>query len=354
MSPNSDDPADGDSTAAEPQPDSGSASEPSAIESGVGQRLRYWLSLPERTLRSGTGLVAGALRESASLLVPRSFQDSQTYTVLVRQMLDFLAEDVGGVVRGAAQPGEEKIDNFVARKAVGNFLEMASLATLHLSPLTLLAVFSDVAYGSQAYLEELAAELKKQGVIDENSTVHHAGDLLSAIAEASRTTAKAFNTPPLSVEGLKQTIDEARAAASGIRPGDLVPEAEIRRLWDQMRELARRERVDLLTLSGAVTMQSLSSLGTLSRGALSTVRVTHALVDRHIVGHYAQAIDRIRDQGLYRSLAETSGPYLAAVWENFSANKSTITEDVLSGKLPGSAWTAARRWLGSGADKAVE
>ncbi len=143
---------------------------------------------------------------------------------------------------------------------------MASLATLHLSPLTLLAVLSDVAYGSQAYLEELAAELKKQGVIDEHSTVLHAGDLLAAVAQASRTTAHAFNTPPLSVEGLKQTIDEARAAASAIRPADLIPEAEIRRLWDQMHELAKRENVDLLTLSGAVTMQSLATLGTLTRG----------------------------------------------------------------------------------------
>ena len=322
--------------------------EQSPSESGLGQQIRFWLSMPERTLRSGTGVVAGALRESASLIVPRSFQDSQTYTVFVRQMLDFMVEDVGGVAPRAGEAGAGQVDNFVARKAVGNFLELASLATLHLSPLTILAVFSDVAYGSQAYLEELAVELKRQGVIDENSTVHHAGDLLAAVAEASRTTAKAFNTPPLSVEGLKQTIDEARAAAGGIRPADLLPEAEIRRMWGQMRELAERENVSLLTLSGAVTMQSLSSLGTLSRGALSTVRVTHALVDRHIVRHYADAIGRIRAAGLYGTLAETCEPYLTAVWENFSAAKSTITEDLLSGKLTGNAWSAARRWLGAG------
>ena len=250
--------------------------EPAPEDSGLGQQVRFWLSMPERTLRSGTGVLAGALRESAALVVPRSFQDSQTYTVFVRQMLDFLAEDVGGVAARDGQDGAAKVDNFVARKAVGNFLELASLATLHLSPLTILAVFSDVAYGSQAYLEELAAELKRQGVIDENSKVHHAGDLLAAVAEASRTTAKAFDTPPLSVEGLKQTIDEARSAASGIRPADLLPEADIRRIWEQMRELAQREDVNLLTLSGAVTIQSLSTLGTLTRGALSTVRVTGA------------------------------------------------------------------------------
>src|ERR1700748_2985922 len=127
---------------------------PPPAEGRFGQQLRYLLSLPERSLRSGSGVVAGALRESAALIVPRSFQDSQTYTVLVAQMLNFLAEDVGGVAPAAAAGNAEKADNFVARKAVGNFLDMASLATLHLSPLTLLAIVSDVAYGSQKYLEE--------------------------------------------------------------------------------------------------------------------------------------------------------------------------------------------------------
>ena len=37
---------------------------------------------------------------------------------------------------------QNPIDNFVARKTVGNFIELAGLATLHLSPLTLLAVVS--------------------------------------------------------------------------------------------------------------------------------------------------------------------------------------------------------------------
>ncbi len=312
---------------------------------GIAQQLRFWLSLPERTLRSGTGLVAGSLRESAALLVPRSFQDSQSYTVFVRQMLDFLAEDVGGVTR-SAEGGSNRGEDFVARKTVGNFLELASLATLHVSPLTVLAVFSDLAYGSQVYLKELAGELQRQGVIADDSRVEHASDLLAAVAAATRTTAKAFDTPPLSVEGLKQTIDEAKAAASGIRPGDLLSEADIRQLWDQMRELARREDVNLLTLSGAVTLQSLSTLGTLTHGALSTVRVTGALVDQHIVRHYTDAIRRIHAAGLYGTLRQTCEPYFLAVWHNFSPERATLTEDLLSGKLTGQLWTSARRWLG--------
>ena len=225
------------------------------------------------------------------------------------------------------------------------------MATLHLSPLTVLAVFSDMAYGSQAYLQELAEELKKQGVIDEQSKIHHASDLLSAVAEASHTTSQAFNTPPLSVEGLKQTLDETRAALKNIRPDQVLSEADIRHLWHQMRELARRENVDLLRLSGAITIESLGTLGSMSRGALSTVRVTNALMQRHIVDHYVHAMARIREEGIYRSLVATSEPYMHAVWENFASHKSTITEGLLSGKLAGSAWQAARRWLGKEASE---
>ena len=97
-------------------------------------------------------------------------------------------------------------------KAVGNFIELAGLATLHLSPLTLLAIVSDVAYGSQTYLNELAEELKSEGLIPEKSTISHASDLLDAVREASGVTAQAFDLPPTSIEGLRNTIQQTQDA----------------------------------------------------------------------------------------------------------------------------------------------
>jgi hypothetical protein len=106
--------------------------EASARRPAIGQ-LGYVLSLPERALRTGTGLLGGVVRESASLLVPRSFQNSRTYTMMVRQMLDFLVHDVGRVSQGENPSSTAEVDNYVARKAVGNFVDMASLATLHVT-----------------------------------------------------------------------------------------------------------------------------------------------------------------------------------------------------------------------------
>ena len=41
-------------------------------------------------------------------------------------------------------------------------------------------------------------------------------------------------------------------------------------------------------------------------------------------------------------------PIAMHVVQNFSSHRPTITADVLSGKLAGSAWSAVRRWLGRG------
>lgn len=311
-------------------------------------RLLYWLSVPERAVRSGAGLVGGALRESAALLVPQSFQSSRTYTVMVRQMLDFLAEDVGGVQRKPATSDQPGVENFVARKAVGNFVDMASLATLHVSPLLLLAIVSDIAYGSQSYLQELSDELKREDIIAPGSKIEHASDLLSAVADATHTTSQAFNTPPLSVDGLRVTIEQTRQAVSAIDPTKILGPQEIRALWDEMRSVATRENVNLLAVSGAVTLGALGKIATTGRGALSGVRVAGQLFDRHVLDHYSQSLATIRSAGLFPTLAKTSQPYIAAVWQNFSSHRPTLTAEILSGRLAGNAWTAVSRWLGRG------
>ena len=308
--------------------------------------MLFSLSLPERALRGTSGVVGGALRESAALLVPQAFQNSKTYSVMIRQMLDFMAEDIGGVERNEKAGGPPPVENFVARKTVGNFIDLAGWATMHLSPLMILAVVSDVAYGSQAYLRDLADELKKEGVIDQSSTIDHVDDLLEAVATMSKTTASVFDTPPLSVDGLRETIEQTRQAATSLDPTTVIPLAEVKRLWDDIHEIAAREGVNPLAISSAMTLYSLDKIGTLGRGALSTVKVAGTLFDRHVLRHYADALAAIRVAGFYATVAQTSKPYTEALWRNFSSEKTTITEDLLNGKLLGAAWTTARKWLG--------
>ena len=76
--------------------------------------LLYGISLPERTLRSAAGVVSGALRESADLLVPQAFKSSKSYHVFIRQGLTFLAEDdlgVAQVVVWGRETGDPVLDS---------------------------------------------------------------------------------------------------------------------------------------------------------------------------------------------------------------------------------------------------
>ena len=131
----------------------------------------YGLTLPERTVRSAAALISGAAGESVALIVPRSFQDSKSYRVFVQQMLDMVSHDVGGVKKETPETDEANqaaaAENYVAKKTVGTFIDLAGMSMMHVSPLTVLAIVSDVAHGSTYYLNELATELKSQGVIND-------------------------------------------------------------------------------------------------------------------------------------------------------------------------------------------
>lgn len=304
--------------------------------------LLYGLSLPERALRSASGVVGGTLRESAALLVPQAFRNSKTYSIMIQQMLDFLAEDVGGVTRAGGAGGDSTKD-FVARKAVGSFIDMASLATLHLSPMLLLAIVGDVAYGSRAYLHELAADLKKQGVVDQRSTIDNVDDLLAAVAGAAEKTAGTLNAPPISLDGLKRTVEDTRSAIGKIDPAKVLPQAELQRLWDDIHVVAANEGLNPIAVSGAVTLRALGAIASVGRGALSTATAAGTLLDRHVLDHYVAAVREIRAKGVYASLQATARPYVEAVWDNFSAKRATLTEDLLSGRLIARACSAVRR-----------
>jgi hypothetical protein len=309
--------------------------------------LMYSLSLPERTLRSTTAVVGGALGGSMKLLVPQAFRSSRSYTIFVQQMLDFMVEDVGGVElpKEETEPEDPEVEAFVARKTVGSFVEIAGWATLHLSPVTVLAIFSDLAYGSKTYLNELSGELKAKGVIDPETTIDQVSDLLDAVSRTSGMTAQAFDMPPISVEGLKKTVQQTREAIAKTSPTQLIPQSEVKRLWSEMKETAEQQEVNLLSISSTMTLYTLNKVGTMGKGTLSAVTVAGNMFDRHILDHYRNGLGDIRSRGIYTTLSENSQPYMAAAWNNFSTSKSTITEDLFSGVLFARGWRAVRDWF---------
>ncbi len=303
--------------------------------------MLYGLSIPERTLRSTVAMAGGLVRETTDLIIPQAFRDSRTYRSFIEQLLDFWVQDIGGVEQPKDKESMTDVENYVARKAICNLIELASLATLHLSPLTVLAIVSDVAYGSKTYLRELSKELKQQGVIDEHSTIDSAADLLSAVSDASGKTSKAFDIPPLSVDGLKETIKQTKEAVKSIKPTQIIPQQEIKRLWDEIHVTATQQEMSILEVGGAMTMYTINKIGKVGKGALSTVRVAGNLFDKHIFDFYTDSLIDITNKGIFTSVAESSKPYIEAIWKNFSTEKDTVTEGMFSGRLLARCW----RWF---------
>jgi hypothetical protein len=334
-----------------------SATRPDDADPGIDSVFRfltYSLSLPERAVRGTTAIVSGLVGESAQLLIPGAFQDSRTYKTFVSQMLDFLAKDVGGVRKpspGADNPAEPsgenvQVENFVARKTVANFIDLAGLATIHVSPLMILAIVSDVAYGSKAYLQELAGELRKQGVIDERSTINGVQDLLDSIGHATGTTAQSMDLAPLTVEEVRKSLAQTAEAVRQIDVRKALPQAEVRRLWDDMKSVSEQQQVTLFQIGSAMAMYSLNQAANLGKGAVASVQVAGQLFDRRILEHYRTGLSEINNKGIYGLLAESSQPYFDAVWNNFSTRRPTLTEGLLHGKLTARLWSGVKGLFG--------
>ena len=72
-------------------------------------------------------------------------------------------------------------------------------------------------------------------------------------------------------------------------------------------------------------------------------------MDRHLFEHYRQWLEEINQNGIYAMVAQSSQPYLDAVWYNFAQDRPTITEDIVSGKMAGRVWdsvsNSVKGWL---------
>lgn len=336
---------------------SAEADVPGSIAESLFSGLMYGLSLPERFVRSAVGVTAGTAIDLAEFVVPQAFRDSKSYEVMVRNSLGFLASGIGKVAETsplpspvATLPAGDAIaatgaGTVIAKKAAATFIDIAGLATLHVSPVWILAIVSDAAYGTQTYLNELAEELQKQGLIDDSSTIHRVDDLFAAVKRATGTAASSFDLPPLSLEELRTSLTQTRNALREVDPTQLIPEAEISRVWNEMRDVASQEDVSLLGVSAAMTMRTVESIKGLTQGSLTGLFVAGQIVNRNIFGHYRTALAEIRSQGIWVSVRNTYQPYVALASGNFTASRKTWTEQVLDPGHVTRAWTAVRGWF---------
>jgi hypothetical protein len=276
----------------------------------MARRAAFLASLPERLVRSLVGSVAGAVHETAEVVLPRFARRSRLYEATAKNLLRIAIELVGDVERSAPK-GEPDAGELAKRKTAGNVVEFGSIAAFGFSPLWLLAAASDVSHGSRVYLDSLVTELKRGGVLREDAELRSLDDLLAALEGASGTTARLVDLPPLELRELRTSIAELRSSA-----GELPSPGELAALYNGLRKEAARERRSLLEVSTGVGLAFLLSARNLGRD--------------HVVVPYREDWRPLRREGFATYARRVAKPYGAAIAGHFDADRATWTDRALA------------------------
>jgi hypothetical protein len=261
-------------------------------------------------VRAVAAALAGALYESAHLLLPQLVRRSRFYEATAKNALRIAIELVGGVegaTRGQAEVGAGEI---AKRKAAGNVIELGSIAAFGFSPLWLLAAASDVLRGSRVYLDALIAELKDAGVLAQDAHVGSVDELLGALERTSGRTAGLIDVPPVELAGLRRSLAELRTDAAS-----LPSPAELARVFEGLKREADAERASLLELSSGIGLAFLVSARKVGRA--------------HVVDPYREDWRPLRQEGLAAYARRIAQPYREAVAGHFDRRRPTFTERAL-------------------------
>lgn len=288
---------------------------------GLKDALLYALSLPERLLRSTSAAVGGVSKLMTDTLLPKSVRGLTFYQYFVGNTQRLLIESLGEVKTGA---GAEKLpDDYVARKIVGNAADAAGLFAFHFSPVWFFALVGDAATGTRGYLGRIVAELEKDGALPPGSKIESVDRLLGALTAASVKSASPLDAPPLSKEELATLSSEIGGAYAELYRSaqGTLPTPDV--LWNGFVELARREKLPLLKMSGAMALAATKA----------TAQASGGLFYEKILLSYAESLSEVRAKGFAPFFVEVSTPYIEAVTGAFSLSKASFTERLL-GRAP--------------------
>ena len=296
----------------------------------TGRSLRgYLLSLPERAIRSATAMSAGLLREVGDAVLPRQIRGTKLYQNMVEATLRFLIEQVGEVE--GAYPAEGRLaENFAARRAAGNGIELAGILAFRASPVWVLAALADVSGAGRSLIREIAESLKKEGLLEPESEFTTADQLLDGLQRTSGRLADSVNTPPLDVAGLRRELHELRAEAKRI-PAALMPGPErIRRQWEELKDTAAAEKRPVFQVASLMALSAMervpANLLWLSRSAAVAARQTGESVGGVLLDHYSGTLNDIRGVGFLAYWSEQFRPYLRGAAAQFSREKESWIE----------------------------
>ena len=292
----------------------------------------YLLSLPERIVRSALGLGAGVAREVGEVALPDGVRHTQLYQNLVDATLRYLIEQVGGA-EGIYKSDDVLPENFLARRAAGNAVEVLGVVAFRASPVWVLAALADLCGMGRRLIPEIADALKTQGLLDEDTQFTTVDELLDGLERTSSRLANTINTPPLDVAGLRREWAAIREETRALQPASLPSGEAIANLWDQLKTESARQNRSIFETSSMMAVSTVRSipegLRWLSASARVGVTRTGHFLGAALLEHYRQTLAEIREVGYLKYAGRQLMPYIRAAAKQFSPQRPTLTELVL-------------------------
>jgi hypothetical protein len=289
----------------------------------------YLISLPERLARSILGLGAGALREAGEVALPPAIRRSELYQNLVDTTLRFVIEQVGGV-EGVYAAEAALPENFLARRAAGNAVEMLGIVAFRASPVWVLAALADICGVGRHVIPEIADALKAEGLLEKDAQIANIDQLLDGLERTSSRLTATINTPPLDVDGLRREWDDIRREAAALQPASLPSRETISRMWTDLKVESARQDRSVLETSSVMALSAVRAFPTGMRWLYSSARVgatrTGRIFAASLLDHYARTLTEMRQTGYVRYSARHVGPYLQAAMRQFSPSHQTLTQ----------------------------
>jgi hypothetical protein len=290
---------------------------------------RYLLSLPERLIRSVVGVGAGLAREVGVVVLPAAFRRTRLYENLVDATLRFLIEQVGGVE--GVYAGEEKLaDDFLARRAAGNVVEVLGIVAFRASPVWVLAAVADVCGAGRQLIPEIATALKEKGLLDAGSEFSSVDQVLEGLERTSARMAATINAPPLDVAALRAEWNALREDARAIPPANLPSMDAVGGLWNALKDESARQGTTVFETSSMLAIAAAGRVPEgvrwLSASAQLAAARTGSIFAGALLDHYRQTLDDLRAQGFSAYAARHVRPYLRAAAGQFAPGRPTLTE----------------------------
>jgi hypothetical protein len=292
----------------------------------------YLYSLPERLVRSLSGFSGGVALQLGDVLLPARVRRSRLYDSLVGSTLRFLIEQVGQIEAPVAEGAEPLPPDFLIRRAAGNVVELAGIASFRASPVWVLAALADIAGAGRELIGEMAIALQAEGLLEPGREFHSVDQLLDGLERTAGRLTEAVNTPPLDVASLRVEWAAIRVEAARIPTAGL-PVERLSIQWRELKAEAVAQGQSVLQLSSVMALAAVRELPENVRWLSQAARVcgkrTGEVLGRGLLDHYSKSLAEIRDTGYLRYWLREFQPYWKGAIRQFSTQQVSATERLL-------------------------